>query len=98
MITAIEGIFRGAKVVAVNRPLFCPSCDKFLSTEYQKAFDAGAPVRDLVGILSRRRGKTVHRELPDGRTDWACSCCGRAAKNLVGKRGDGRHDRAGIDI
>ena len=71
-------LFPGAKVVAVDKPLFCRHCDKDLVHKWDRLY-ATAPAKDLVVFLETRRGKIVERIWPDGRREFACHYCGRRA-------------------
>jgi hypothetical protein len=75
-------VFRGAKVVAVNRPLFCSHCDKALIEEFKSLF-AAAPMREIVALLDRRRGKVIEIVWPDGRRRFQCHGCGSVAKLIA---------------
>ena len=79
----VAAVFRGAKVVAVNKPLFCRHCDKDLLVDYDRIYASRAPVAELVQLLCSRRGKIIERTWPD-RRDWGCSNCGRRAGVVVG--------------
>src|SRR5215475_14113117 len=70
-------VFPGAKVVALNKPLFCNHCDKDLIGQYECLYQS-APVADLVAMLNKSRGVIVPRTWPDGRREWACHVCGRS--------------------
>jgi hypothetical protein len=70
--------FRGAKVIAENKPLFCDHCDEVLKAHYKREYESGAPVKELVRLIEKRRGRITRRTWPDGRPDeWACHRCGR---------------------
>jgi len=73
-------IFPGAKVVVLNKPLFCNHCDKHLIREYERLYQS-APVSDLVALLKQRRGGVVRRTWPGGGQDWGCHACGRGIRN-----------------
>src|ERR1044071_5908924 len=55
------GVFRGAHVIANERPLFCRHCDADLASEYQCAWDNHAPVQELSALIQMRRGAIVER-------------------------------------
>ena len=69
-------VFPGAKVVALNKPLFCNHCDKDLIREYERLCQS-ASVAELVALLKKRRGGIVRRTWPSGGRDWCCHACGR---------------------
>src|SRR5262245_4733038 len=88
----VLNLFPGARVIAKDKPAFCPHCRKeseglrgnkvtLITTDY----DIGGNVRRravqkdrLETPKWRRDGKIVLREWPDGRIEWACLFCGRA--------------------
>ena len=72
-------LFPGAKVVAVDKSLFCRHCDKDLVLKWDRVY-ATASMKDLVALLEKRRGKVVERIWSDGRREWACHFCGREAE------------------
>lgn len=72
--------FGGGTVIAENRPLFCKHCDGELIPEYDRLEAEHAPVKDLVGMLSRRLGSIVRVTWPNGRCYWGCHHCGREVK------------------
>ena len=74
-----EAAFPGAKVIDADKPLFCVRCDPLLIATYTRLWDQGAPVAELVEVLEQRRGTITRRTWPDGRQEWACCRCGRAA-------------------
>jgi len=76
-------VFPGAKVVALNKPLFCNHCDKDLIGEYECLYQS-APVADLVALLKKRRGRIVFRTWLGGERDWCCHSCGREAVTTEG--------------
>src|SRR5262249_34947994 len=79
-------VFPGAKVVALNKPLFCNHCDKDLIREYERLCQS-ASVAELVALLKKRRGGIVGRTWPSGGRDWCCHACGRgAAMKMIGRR------------
>jgi len=79
----VSDVFQGAKVIANNKPLFCRHCDSELIPEYQRLWDAKAPVSELVAVLDSRHGEIVERTWPDGRREWACHFCGRAVSETM---------------
>jgi hypothetical protein len=73
--------FPGAKLAALNKPLFCSHCDKGLSQEYDRLYLTPAPMAELIVLLKKRRGEIVRRIWPDnGRQDWMCHTCGREVR------------------
>ena len=68
--------FPGAKIVAINRPLFCRHCDGALAADYARANDTGRPASELVSLLNMRRSYIVERVWRDW-TNWGCQRCGR---------------------
>lgn len=79
-------VFGGGIIEAKDRPLFCAHCDSELIPEYQGLWNAHAPTDDLVAVLEKRRGKIVEATWPNGRRQWQCSYCGRAAKVKKARR------------
>jgi len=71
-------LFPGAKVVAMNKPLFCTHCDKGLVAKWERVYPTSS-AKDLVALLAQRRGRVIERVWLVGRRDWACHFCGRAA-------------------
>jgi len=82
----VQKVFGGGRIAVENKPLFCKHCDRELIPEYERLWNAHAPVKELVAVLEKRQGRIVKRIWPNGKQNWGCAFCGREVESGNGKR------------